>query len=74
MKQNLPVNAKLQSNFQKPVEKVPLNELAKKKTNEVNSMKEIQATNVFARNIYNLFFSCLFFKNSWLFLVLNQDL
>ncbi len=50
MKQNLPTTAKHQSSFQKPVERVPLNELARKKAqNEVNVPKEIQTTNVLAR-------------------------
>lgn len=53
MKQNLPTTAKHQSSFQKPVERVPLNELARKKAqNEVNVLKEIQTTNVLARTFY----------------------
>lgn len=50
MKQNLPTSAKHQSSFQKSVERVPLNELARKKAhNEGNSIKENQTPNILVR-------------------------
>ncbi|XP_046437414.1 ADP-ribosylation factor-binding protein GGA1-like isoform X2 [Daphnia pulex] len=51
MKQNLPTSAKHQSSFQKPVERVPLNELARKKVqNEGNAIKENQTPNILFRS------------------------
>lgn len=44
MKQNLPVSAKHQSSFQKPVERVPLNELARKRAQSevISATQEVQ--------------------------------
>lgn len=51
MKQNLPTSAKHQSSFQKPAERLPLNELARKKVqNEGNTVTESKAPNCSARS------------------------
>lgn len=53
MKQNLPTSAKHQSSFQKPAERLPLNELARKKVqNEGNTVTESKAPNCSARKSY----------------------
>lgn len=53
MKQNLPTSAKHQSSFQKSVERVPLNELARKKMqNEGNTVAESQVSGSSIRMSY----------------------